>query len=64
MKQISEESRERRDNKERRELWEISGSEGRCIGGHLTHSGYVCPWCHSDDPGSYCEKEKVGRPDD
>ena len=61
---ISPDNLERRDSRERRHLWELYGSESRCVGGHLTHSGYVCPWCDSDDPGSYCLKEKVGNPDD
>ena len=70
MRKISEESLDRRDREESRLLLEIYGrprwilSESRCIGGHLTHSGYCCPWCNSDDPGSYCLKENVGNPDE
>lgn len=64
MRKISEESLDRRDREESRLLWEIYGSESRCIGVHLIHSGYCCPWCNSDDPGSYCLKENVGNPDE
>lgn len=31
----------------------------RCIGGHITNSGFVCQLCDSDNPSTICFKEKV-----
>lgn len=31
----------------------------RCCGGHTVRSQYVCPWCDSNEPSAYCEKERI-----
>ena len=46
---------------ELRKLAEIYLTTTVCAGNHLVHSGYVCPWCDSDDPSGVCHKEKVRR---
>lgn len=55
MREVSDRTRQR----ELRELAEIYLPTRLCLGRHLVHSQYVCPWCHSTNPDTICHKEKV-----
>jgi hypothetical protein len=49
----------RRDREEKLALASIYLNTSRCLGGHVVNSGYVCPWCKSNQPSAICFKEKV-----
>lgn len=59
-KEITARGKDRRDTKEILDLAALYLPYVECVGGHIVHKNYVCPWCESDQPSRYCVKEKVG----
>ena len=55
---------EARDKRELLNLAHLYLDYRRCIGGHVVHGMYVCPWCDSNNPDTYCVKEKIARKDE
>lgn len=49
----------RRDTRELLVLADLYLPTRRCLGNHIVHQNYVCPWCDSNNPSSVCFKEKV-----
>lgn len=48
-----------RDRREKLELANMHVPMARCIGGHVVHKTYTCPWCGSHDPGQICFEENI-----
>ena len=55
MKEVSDRQRK----EELLELAQMYLPTTLCLGQHLVHSGYVCPWCDSNNPRTICFKEKL-----